>query len=250
MSSTAACSLTYVKSRGPRGSGDPLDTGRSEGLHDEGGGGTGRAMTNVGLLMVGVVLFVNGASLLGAVRPRDAVPVNFFVGGMQVTLPTLAMLVAGGTIEAGYSVAALYLFGFTYLYIALNTLMDNDGTGLGWFSLFVVAITTWYGITSLTADPAFAVVWFVWAVMWLMLFLMLALGMTGVTAFTGWLLLLGSQLTATVPALMIFEGAWPTTPLAGMIAAAIAVVLIVISAVLGRVRPELLPRRADGSERG
>ncbi|MFV0372666.1 AmiS/UreI family transporter [Microbacterium sp.] len=209
-------------------------------------------MTNVGLLLVGVVLFVNGASLLGAVRPRDAVPINFFVGGVQVVFPTLAMLVAGSGLDAGYSVAALYLFGFTYLYVALNTLMGNDGSGLGWFSLFVVAITIWSGITSLATDPAFAVIWFVWAVMWLMFFLSLALGVAGLTGFTGWLLLIGSHLTATIPALMIFEGVWSTSTTAGVVAAVIAVVLIALCAILGRVRPVLIRQKADpdGAGRG
>lgn len=199
-------------------------------------------MTNVGLLLVGVVLFVNGASLLGAVSPRDAVPINMFVGAVQVVFPTLAMLVAGATLEAGYSVAGLYLFGFTYFYVALNTLMGNSGTGLGWFSLFVVAITAWYGIISLGSDPAFAVIWFVWALMWLMFFLSLGLGIGGLTAFTGWLLLIGSHLTATIPALMIFEGSWSTTPTAGVVAAVIAVVLVVVCVGLARSRPQLLSR--------
>lgn len=197
-------------------------------------------MTNVGLLFVGAVLFVNGASLLGAVLPRDSAPFNLFVGAMQVIFPTLAILMGGASLEAGYAIGPIYLFGFTYLYVGINNLMGNSGTGLGWFSLFVAVMAVWVGITSLRTDPAFAVIWFVWAVMWTMFFLILALGHVALTPFTGWLLLLGSHATATVPALLIFEDSWPTGTTAGNTAAVIALVLIGGCVLLAKRRPALL----------
>jgi hypothetical protein len=33
--------------------------------------------------------------------------------------------------------SGLYLFGCTYLYVRLNLLTGTDGTGAGWYSLFV-----------------------------------------------------------------------------------------------------------------
>ncbi|GAB3300403.1 transporter [Epidermidibacterium keratini] len=197
-------------------------------------------MTNVGLLFVGAVLFVNGASLLGAVSARDSAPFNLFVGAMQVIFPTLAILLGGGGLEAGYAIGPIYLFGFTYLYVGINNLMGNSGTGLGWFSLFVAVMAIWFGIVSLRTDPAFSVIWFVWAVMWSMFFAILALGRVSLTPFTGWLLLVGSHLTATIPAILIFEDAWPTTSGFAIVAGVIAVLLIAACVVLARVRPTLL----------
>ncbi|HET7328712.1 MAG TPA: AmiS/UreI family transporter, partial [Nocardioidaceae bacterium] len=37
-------------------------------------------MSSVGLLYVGIVLFVNGVMLLGHISGRGAAPINFFVG--------------------------------------------------------------------------------------------------------------------------------------------------------------------------
>ena len=41
-------------------------------------------MSNVGLLYVGAILFINGLSLMGIVRGKGATPLNWFVGVLQV----------------------------------------------------------------------------------------------------------------------------------------------------------------------
>ena len=43
-------------------------------------------MSNVGLLYVGVILFINGLMLIGVIPGKSAAILNFFVGGMQVVL--------------------------------------------------------------------------------------------------------------------------------------------------------------------
>ena len=94
-------------------------------------------MGAVGLFFVGAVLFINGAMLLGWVDARSAVPMNFFVGGLQMVTPTYLIFTANGDADTILSAGALYLFAFTYLYVALNISFDLDGTGLGYFCLFV-----------------------------------------------------------------------------------------------------------------
>ncbi|CAM3771480.1 AmiS/UreI family transporter [Tsukamurella ocularis] len=200
-------------------------------------------MTTLGLLFVGAVLFVNGAWFLGAISAREAGVFNLFVGAMQVVLPTLAVVAADGDLNGVFGAGSSYLFGFTYLFVGVNNLMGNDGRGLGWYSIFVAAMAIVFGAFSLSADPVFGVIWFVWAVMWLMFFLILACGRTSLMPFTGWLILVGSHLTCTIPALLMWRGNWPTSPSAALWAAAIAVVLLVLSGVAARALP-MLPMAA------
>ena len=77
-------------------------------------------MGAVGLLFVGAVLFINGAMLLGWVEPKSAAPINFFVGGLQIITPTYLIFTANGDADVILSAAGLYLFSFTYLYVAAD----------------------------------------------------------------------------------------------------------------------------------
>jgi len=107
-------------------------------------------MGNVGLLYVGAVLFINGAMLLGWVKGTSAAPMNLFVGLLQVVTPTYLVFTAGGDTDQILGASGLYLFGFTYLYVACNLFFDLDGTGLGWFSGFVAVCAVVYAYLSFT----------------------------------------------------------------------------------------------------
>lgn len=52
--------------------------------------------------------------------------------------------------DAVLAAAGTYLFGFTYLYVGLGHLMRLDGTGLGWFSLFVAGCALVFAFLRLT----------------------------------------------------------------------------------------------------
>ena len=63
---------------------------------------------------------------------------NLFVGLLQVITPPLYLIfTARGDQAVIIGASGLFLFGFTYLYVAMNNAFDYDGTGLGYFSLFV-----------------------------------------------------------------------------------------------------------------
>ena len=97
-------------------------------------------MGNVGLLLVGVVLLVNGLVILSVVPPRSAALLNIFVGTAQVVLPTIVLIQNVGDAAVVNSTWPSYLFGFTYLYYGLGIYLDLEPQGLGWFSSFVAAI--------------------------------------------------------------------------------------------------------------
>ena len=97
-------------------------------------------MSNVGLLYVGAILIVNGIMLLGVISARATVPLNLFVGTMQVVIPTVMMVTAHGEGAVIADAGGLYLFGFTYLWVGINGATGWPAEGLGWFSLFVAFV--------------------------------------------------------------------------------------------------------------
>jgi len=200
-------------------------------------------MGSVGLLYVGAVLVINGLALLGRVGSRDAVPLNLFVGALQVFTPTYLVVTADGDPDTVLAAAGLYLFGFTYLYVALGTLLHLEGTGLGWFSLFVAACALVYAVLNATRfdDLAFAVIWLMWAYLWLLFFLVLALGHAGLTRYTGGIAVVEGVVTGAVPALLLLTGEWAGRT--DLLAAVLAVVAVVAAVGL---YPLLRPRPSHG----
>jgi hypothetical protein len=170
----------------------------------------------VGLLYVGAVLFVNGLALVGWVRGTSMIPMNLFVGVLQVVTPFYLIFTADGDQATIVGASGLFLFGFTYLYVAMNNAFDLDGTGLGWFCVFVAVaavIYSWWnfsGYASLevndkSINDLLGVLWASWAVLWLLFWLVLGLGFTGLTQFTGaWCAAQGIY-TGLVPAVVLLN---------------------------------------------
>lgn len=200
-------------------------------------------MGNVGLLLVGVVLLVNGLASLGVVSGRSAAPLNLFVGAAQVVLPTIVLVQSGGDPAIVNATWPSLLFGFTYLWFGLINVAGFEPGAFGWFSLFVAGVATYEAVVTVSTDPVFAVIWLTWALMWSLFFLLLALGVERVGRLdlgraTGWFLVLLGVPTCTVSAIFLLNGAWVYTLEAGLLALAGLVVATVASVVLA------LPRRA------
>ena len=72
-------------------------------------------MGSVGLLYVGAVLFLNGCMLLGWVDSRSAVPLNIFVGILQVVTPTYLIFTANGNTAQILGASGLYLLSLIHI---------------------------------------------------------------------------------------------------------------------------------------
>ena len=143
-------------------------------------------MGAVGLLYVGAILFLNGTMLLGWIDGKSAAPLNIFVGLLQVVTPTYLIINADGDMTTILGASGLYLFGFTYLYVACNLMWDLDGTGLGMFSIYVAIAAVIYSLISFNAgDPVFGVIWLYWAFLWLLFYILLARKRDGIGRYTG-----------------------------------------------------------------
>ena len=166
-------------------------------------------MGSVGLLYVGAVLFLNGLMLLGLVNARSAAPLNVFVGAMQVVTPTWLIFTSRGDPDVVLNASGLYLFGFTYLYVAWNLLADLDGTGLGYFSLFVAICACVYAGLNFgrLGDTAFGVIWLMWALLcgccsswsW-------GSGKVGLSRYTGAVAAIEGWVTGVIPAFLLLTG--------------------------------------------
>lgn len=193
-------------------------------------------MGSVGLLYVGAVLFINGLMLIGVIPGKSAAILNFFVGTMQVIFPTIIILQANNDLSVIFGAAGLYLFGFTYLYVGVLQMTGISGEGLGWFSIFVTACALVIGILQFTlvADPVFGVIWFVWAVLWFLFFLILGLHKVDLTVTTGWFTIFISHLTGTIPAFFLLLGRYETNETYAAVVAALAVISLAVAYFLGR----------------
>lgn len=158
-------------------------------------------LTPLALLFVGAVLVLNGIWMTGRIQDREIVLINLVTA--FITACVAGVSAFGATDMLAVKSAALtLLFTTTYLWVAYNRIAEVDGRGLGWFSLFVAITVVPVALQdSLAATTAvelwLGLSWAVWAVLWFMFFLLLALekpiqrltaGVTLLTGvFTGWL---------------------------------------------------------------
>lgn len=166
-------------------------------------------MSAVGLLFVGAVLFVNGLLFLGRIDAKSAAPFNLFVGALQVAIPFYLIATAPTPSDILLD-AGIFLFGFTYLYVGISNLAGQSLVGLGWYSAWVAIMAAAFGITNIVKfhDPTIGLLWLQWSVLWALFWVVLGLGQTRFTALAGWLTLILSFTTCTIPGFLLLLGEW------------------------------------------
>ncbi len=159
---------------------------------------------NVSLLFGGVALFLNSLVLLGKVDMKSAGVFSLFTGILQTFIAT--WLLIGASPEEQFGLASIYLFAFTYLYVGVTFILNLDGRGVGWFSLFVSIAAAFYGVMAIAvADPMGALTWFFWSLLWGLFFFGMGLGKAN-EAITARVALVLSWLTLIVPAMVGMAG--------------------------------------------
>ena len=166
-------------------------------------------MSDVGLMFVGAVLFVNGLLFLGRIDGKSAAPFNIFVGALQVAIP-FYLIATAPTANDILLDSGILLFGFTYLYVGISNLAGQSLAGLGWYSAWVAIMAAAFGITNIVRfhDPTIGLLWLQWSVLWALFWLVLAMGVTRLTAPAGWLTLILSFTTCTIPGFLLLLGEW------------------------------------------
>ena len=180
-------------------------------------------MADVGLMFVGAVLFVNGLLLLGKIDAKGAATFNLFVGALQTAIP-FYLIATAKTTDDILLASGIFLFGFTYLYVGIANLAGQAPVGLGWYSAWVAILATAFGITNIVRfhDPTIGLLWLQWAVLWALFWLVLGLGVSRLTPLTGWLTLILSFTTCTIPGYLLLLGEWGRVPTWGVLVAIVA----------------------------
>ncbi len=170
-------------------------------------------MSDVGLMFVGAVLFVNGLLLLGKVDAKGAATFNLFVGALQTAIPFYLIATATNTSDILLD-SGIFLFGFTYLYVGISNLAGQEPRGLGWYSAWVAIMAAAFGVTNIVKfhDPTIGLLWLQWSVLWALFWLVLGLGISRLTEVTGWLTLILSFTTCTIPGFVLLLGEWGHVP--------------------------------------
>jgi hypothetical protein len=198
-------------------------------------------MSSVGLLFVGAALFVNGLLFLGLTDGKTAGVFNLFVGALQTAIPFYLIATATSPDQV-LAASGVFMFGFTYLYVGINNLAGFTGNGLGWYSAWVSLMAVGYGVTNAVRfdDWASALLWFQWAALWALFFVVIALGRAEWTRVAGWLTLVMAFTTCTVPGFVYLLG--ETVP-------AWAVAASIVATVVGIAPSALRVLRQQGAAR-
>ncbi len=164
-------------------------------------------MNYVGMFLSGAVLFLNSLSLLGKANAKSVAFLNIIVGALQIIFPIYLIVISEQTNWDFYNNAAIFLFGLTFLYVGATTLMNLDGNGLGWFSLWVAIIAVVYTVTSLIhfQDIVTGLNWAMWAFLWLLFFIINTTNKK-INSYVGVVAMIQSWVTLTIPAILFFLG--------------------------------------------
>ena len=114
---------------------------------------------------------------------KEIAVINIFTGGVGVVVSTFLAVQGGlhGNRPDIADAAFVLLFAFTYLWIAANQFLGAGGHAFGWFCFFIAVTavpTAAYTLKDAHGNAAsiwLGADWIVWAVLWFMFFLLLAL---------------------------------------------------------------------------
>jgi acid-activated urea channel len=155
------------------------------------------------LLYVGIVLINNGVCRLTRVPGKAPAIMNLFTGFVSVVVNVTA-IVAGSY----YAAATGLLFGFTYLFSALNTLLALDTRPYGWFCLFVAINTIPCAIIDYRGgDELMGIIWIAWGVLWLTGFVECVMK-KDLKTFVPALAIAEGIFTAWIPGFLMLTGKW------------------------------------------
>lgn len=170
-------------------------------------------METAGLLLVGAVLFVNGMVLLGHAQPRNAAIINIFVGLLQTAIPFHLLITAHGSDDI-LKATPLFLFGLTYLWTGVTNLTGGEGTGLGWYCMWVAVMTVVFSAIDFFHfdDSKQAVIWLNWGVLWWLFWRVLTRPRPEHNRVAGAAAIVMSLWTCSLPAVLTMIGWWKDTP--------------------------------------
>jgi putative amide transporter protein len=171
-------------------------------------------MGAIGLLFSGGALFLNSLMLLGKAEEKSVAFFNILVGLLQVITPIYLIITSDQSNWSMFNYGAIFLFGFTYLFLGATILKGFDSSGLGWYSLWVAMMAIVYAAVFYVQedDAVNALTWLMWAFLWFLFFLSSALKKP-YEAYIGRVAFVQSWVTLTLPSLFMLLDMWQSTKL-------------------------------------
>jgi putative amide transporter protein len=171
-------------------------------------------MGAIGLLFSGGALFLNSLMLLGKAEEKSVAFFNILVGLLQVITPIYLIITSDGSNWSMFNNGAVFLFGFTYLYLGVTILKGFDSSGLGWYSLWVSMMAIVYALVFYVQenDIVNALTWVLWAFLWFLFFLSSALKKP-YENYIGRVAFVQSWVTLTLPSLFMLLDLWQNAKL-------------------------------------
>jgi len=163
-------------------------------------------LLGISLLFVGITLVSNGLGRFLKIDPKSTAFMNLFTGSLLV-IGNIIMLAKANDIMQFQNVASGFLFGITYLFIAVNCLFKLDLRPFGIYSLFVAVYAIIMAVFSYKTDIRFVLLWSAWALLWLEGFLELVLKIKLEKIFPYLCILIG-LFAAFIPAILMLTDKW------------------------------------------
>ena len=161
-------------------------------------------MLGIVLLYVGIVLINNGIGRLYNIDEKSLSIMNIFTGALAVVIDTVSVIQ-----EQYYSVGTGLLFGFTYLFVAINGIFKLDKRPYAWYSLFVAINTIPCSYISFTQDSDWRMgtIWILWGMLWLTAFIEIILK-KNLGKFVPYLAIFEGIITAWIPGFLMLVDRW------------------------------------------
>ena len=163
------------------------------------------------LLFVGIALFSNGIAAIIKMNGKSISFINVVTGLVIVGGNFISLVKADFSNTMAYNnVAAGFLFGFTYLFIAGNYLFKLDLRAFGNYSLCVAVFAVVSAINCFgNGAVPLGCLWTAWAILWLEGFLELSCGIKALGKVFPALSIFEGVFAAFIPALLMLFGVWP-----------------------------------------
>lgn len=165
----------------------------------------------LGFLMffVGAVFIINGLSLLGRVDSKEAGGWNLAIAALMFSVVIYAVVKDAYGPATFWFAAQVLLFGFTYLFLGINSLAGYDSRGLGWYCLWVSLVTPYCAYQTFQAgDPRLGLIWLTWGALWFVFWIVLGLGKISILRPVAWAALLAGIFTAWIPGFLMLTSQW------------------------------------------
>ncbi|MGL4912819.1 MAG: AmiS/UreI family transporter, partial [Romboutsia sp.] len=167
------------------------------------------------LLYVGFVLMINGIGTLTKIPPKSTAIMNIFTGGLSIVVNFGSLLVAQAqnptNMAPFYAAGTGLLFGFTYLFIGINSIFNLDSRTFAWYSLFVAITTVPAGVLQWREGGIWnilmALIWWAWGILWVTAPIE-TLWKKNLGKFTPWLSIVEGIFTAWIPGFLLLMNVW------------------------------------------